>query len=248
MVEANTSLFSSCKINFSIYGNKNKTIYEDEDTSGIYKYISENNQYGFNHSLIKSINSHWSYGYEANMSSSTFSNIKRRLFLRTGVEYDIFPYKDVNNKHLTVSYTVDVSNNKYYDSTLYEKTKETLAGHGVEINLTLNQKWGSANIGASYHNYFNNWKYFNAGLNMFLSVRISGGLSFNIGAFGGLTRDQLYLVKGKASEQEILTRRRQLASGYNYYTSLGLSYRFGSKLSNFVNPRFEGGGGNYYFD
>lgn len=236
------------KINFSIYGNKNKTTYEDETTSGIYKYISENNQYGFDHSLIKSINSHWSYGYEANINSSTFSNIRRRLYLRTGVEYDIFPYKDVNNKYLTISYTVNVSNNKYYDSTLYDKTKETLAGHGVEINLTLNQKWGSANFGASYHNYFNNWKYYNAGLNMYFSVRISGGLSFNVGAFGGLTRDQLYLLKGEASEQEILTRRRQLASGYNYYTSFGLSYRFGSKLSNFVNPRFEGGGGNYYFD
>jgi hypothetical protein len=235
------------KINFSIYGNKNKTKYEDETTSGVYQYISENNQYGFNHSLIKSLNGHWSYGYEANISSSTFSNIRRKLFFRTGLEYDIFPYKDVNNKYLTISYTVDLSNNKYYDSTLYEKTKETLAGHGVEVNLSLNQKWGSANIGASYHNYFNNWKYFNAGLNMFLSVRISGGLSFNISMFGGLTRDQLYLIKGEASEQEILTRRRQLASGYNYYTSIGLSYRFGSKLSNFVNPRFEGGG-NYYFD
>ena len=84
---------------------------------------------------------------------------------------------------------------------------------------------------------------------LFRSVRISGGLSFNVGAFGGLTRDQLYLPKGGATEQEVLTRRRQLASGYNYYTSFGLSYRFGSKLSNFVNPRFEGGNsGIFFFD
>ena len=235
------------KLNFSVNGSKDKTTYEYETTTGLEKFTVDNNYYGINHSLIKSINSHWSYGYEANITSNTFSNIKRMLFFRTGFEYDIFPYKDVNNKFFTISYTVDVRHNKYYDSTLYEKTQESLGGHSVEVNLSFNQKWGNLNIGASYHNYFHNWKYFNMGLNMYTSVRISGGLSFNVGAFGGLTRDQIYLPKGGATEQEVLTRRRQLASGYNYYTSFGLSYRFGSKLSNFVNPRFEGGGG-YYFD
>jgi hypothetical protein len=236
------------KVNFGINGSKDKTTYEYETTTGTEKFTVDNDNYGLSHSIIKSINSHWSYGYEANLTSSTFSNNKRRLSLETGVEYDIFPYKDVNNKYFTISYTVDVRHNKYYDTTLYDKTKETLTGHSLRVNLTLNQKWGSVFMGANYHNYFNNWKYFNIGMDLFLNVRISGGLSFNIGAFGGLSRDQLYLPKGGATEQEVLTRRRQLASGYNYYTSFGLSYRFGSKLSNFVNPRFEGGGGNFYFD
>ena len=235
------------KVNFGINGSKNKTTYEYETTNGVEKFTVDNNNYGFNHSLVKSINGHWSYGYEVNLNSSTFSNNRRAASLRTGIEYDIFPYKDVNTKFFTVSYTVDVRNNKYYDTTLYNKIKETLFGHGLEMSLSFNQKWGSMNIGGSYHNYLHNWKYFNLGLNMFMSVRISGGLSFNVGAFGGLTRDQIYLPKGGATEQEVLTRRRQLASGYNYYTSFGLSYRFGSKLSNFVNPRFEGGSGSYYF-
>lgn len=233
------------KVEFSINGSKDKTTYEYETTNGVEKFTVDNNNYGLTHSLVKSLDGHWSYGYEANMSSSTFSNNRRRLFFRTGVEYDIFPYKDVNNKFFTFSYTVDVQNNKYYDTTLYEKTKETLTGHRLEMRLTLNQKWGSVFTGVSYHNYFHNWKYFNVGMDMFINVRISGGLSFNIGAFGGLTRDQLYLPKGVATEQEVLTRRRQLESGYSYYTSFGLSYRFGSKLSNFVNPRF---GNNYYYD
>jgi hypothetical protein len=233
------------KVEFSVNGSKDKTTYEYETTTGTEKFTVDNDNYGFNHFLIKSLNSHWSYGYEVNLNSSTFSNNKRRISLETGVEYDIFPYKDVNNKYLTISYTVDIRNNKYYDSTLYDKTKETLMGHNLRVNLTLNQKWGSVFMGANYHNFFNNWKYFNVGMDLFLNVRISGGLSFNIGAFGGLSRDQLYLPKGGATEQEVLTRRRQLASGYNYYTSFGLSYRFGSKLSNFVNPRF---GNNQYYD
>jgi hypothetical protein len=51
------------------------------------------------------------------------------------------------------------------------------------------------------------------------------------------------LVKGDISEQDVLTRKRQLASTYNYYTGFGLNFRFGSILNNFVNPRFEGYGG-----
>lgn len=81
-----------------------------------------------------------------------------------------------------------------------------------------------------------------------VNVIISGGLSFNVFMFGSYQRDQIYLSKGLASQQDVLTRQRQLATNYNYYTYFGLSYRFGSKVNNFVNPRFEGGnGGNFYF-
>jgi hypothetical protein len=75
-------------------------------------------------------------------------------------------------------------------------------------------------------------------MNLDMNVRISGGLSFNVYAYSELVRDQIYLPKGGATEQEILTRRRQLASSYNFYSGFGFNYRFGSKLNNFVNPRF----------
>jgi len=235
------------KVNFGIYASKNKTTYEYEVPTGYEKYTVDNNDYGINHYLVKSLTDHWSYGYEAALSSSTFSNNQRRLYFRTGIEYDIYPYKDVNTKFFTINYTLDIRKNKYYDTTIYGKSEEVLTGQGTEVNLSFNQKWGSANLGASYHNYFNNWNYYNIGIHTYVSVRISGGLSFNVSVYGELTRDQVYLPKGDATEQEVLTRKRQLASDYNYYTSFGFSYRFGSKLSNFVNPRFEGNSGGVYF-
>ena len=67
----------------------------------------------------------------------------------------------------------------------------------------------------------------------------TGGLSFNIYTSAELTRDQIFLPKEGATPQEVLTRRRQLASGYRFYTYFGINYRFGSKLNNFVNPRFD---------
>ncbi len=75
------------------------------------------------------------------------------------------------------------------------------------------------------------------------NVRIGGGLSFFVNLNASTVHNQLNLVRGNVTQQEVFTRQRQLASNYNYYTSFGLSFRFGSILNNFVNPRFDGYGG-----
>ena len=232
------------KVSFGFYASTNKSVFEYEDAGVRQKIINNNHNIDFSHSLIKSINDHWSYGYETNYNQSTFSNNKGRVYVRAAVEYDIFPYKEVNNRFFTISYGITARNNHYYDTTIYNKIRETLVGHRAEANLSLNQKWGTTSFGMNYQNYFHDWKLFNFGIFTSTDIRITGGLSFRIYFSGELTRDQVYLPKGGATEQEILTRRRQIASGYNYYTSFGLNYRFGSKLNNFVNPRFEGGNNN----
>ena len=227
------------KVGFEAYGNKNRDSYYLEDSAGKQKIVNKNEDYYFQHYLIKSISDHWSYGYQVELSRSSFSNNKGRLLFRTGFEYDIYPYKDVNTKFFTVSYTVDVRRNSYFDTTLYDKLKETLYGQSVEANLSFRQKWGTIEFGIDYHNYFHDWKYLNLGANGGVDIRITGGLSVNFYAYAELSRDQIYLPKEEADITEVLTRRRQIASGYNFYTSFGLNYRFGSKLNNFVNPRFD---------
>ena len=228
------------KIGFELNGGKNKSDFEYTDDMGnVTKFTNKNNNYQFSHYLVKSINQHWSWAYEANASRNTFSNNKFRGMLSAGVEYNIFPYKLVNTKSFTIAYTADVRRNNYIDTTLYDKTKETLAGHGLEAKLSVNQKWGSVSFGTEYHNYLHNWKFFSLEANTELDIRITGGLSFNIYASAQLTRDQIFLPKEGATPQEVLTRRRQLASGYSFFTYFGLNYRFGSKLNNFVNPRFD---------
>ncbi|UCE42062.1 MAG: hypothetical protein JSV17_03545 [Candidatus Aminicenantes bacterium] len=42
--------------------------------------------------------------------------------------------------------------------------------------------------------------------------------------------------------EEVLLRQKQLATGYTYSMSVGLSYTFGSLKSKVVNPRFGTGG------
>jgi hypothetical protein len=226
------------KTGIAVNWGKNKSTFEYEENGTIEKYVVNNHNWSINQYLVKSINTHWSGSYEIKYNQNTFSNNKGRVLLRAAVEYNIFPYAEVNTKSFTLSYGLTARRNYYYDTTIYDKTKETLYGHRATAYLSLNQKWGSSYAGITYHNYFNNWKFFNLGVEVYNSVRITGGLSFYIMAFGGLTRDQVFLVKGNTTPEEVLARRRQLASGYNYYTSIGINYRFGSKLNNVVNPRF----------
>ena len=225
------------KLVFELSGGKNKSIFQNDDSAG-QKEIVRNDNYDFSHYLIKSINDHWSWGYEAGLSRSTRSNNKRRTLLRTGVEYDIFPYKQVNTKYFTIAYILDVRRNIYIDTTAYDKTNETLFGHGIESNIAFNQKWGTIELGLEYHNYFHNWRLLNLEAFLQLEIRITGGLSFSVFTFGELLRDQIYLSKKETRFVDILTRRRELESGYRFGTHLGVNYRFGSKLNNFVNPRF----------
>jgi hypothetical protein len=234
-----TRITEEVKIGFELEGSKTKTQYEFEDSSGVIKIINKNDEFNLEHYYVKSINQHRSWAYQGEWFRNTFSNFKSGYILRTGIEYNIFPYKLVNTKKFTVAYILDGRKNFYIDTTLFEKKKETLYGHEVEAKLSVNQKWGRININMSYHNYFHNWKFFNLGLNTAFDIRITGGLSFFVFSGAQLVRDQLYLPKQGAKPEEVLTRRRQLASGYQFFTDFGFNYRFGSKLNNFVNPRFD---------
>jgi len=45
---------------------------------------------------------------------------------------------------------------------------------------------------------------------------------------------------GETSLDELLLKRKELATEYAYSISMGLNYTFGSVFSNVVNPRFGG--------
>lgn len=227
---------------FSSYIGKNRSLYKYDGG----KTLVDNHFWGFDHSFIKTLGSRSGAGYEVVYNQSTFSNNQGKLFVRAAFEYNFFPYSEVNNKLFTLSYGPYAQHNNYYDSTIFNKTDEMLFGHMVVASLSLNQKWGTVGIGVAYRNFLHDWQFYNVGANINTDVRITGGLSFYANFFGSIVHDQLYLPRGGASTEEVLTRRRQLASSYNLFVSFGLTFRFGSILNNFVNPRFSGPG-NWVF-
>jgi len=83
-----------------------------------------------------------------------------------------------------------------------------------------------------------------------VGVRITKGLELSIGGSFSIIHDQLNLIKGEASTEEILLRIKELETSFQYYMHVGLSYTFGAIYNNVVNPRFSGGGGGtviYYY-
>ncbi|MBN2632329.1 MAG: hypothetical protein JXR66_02160 [Bacteroidales bacterium] len=205
-------------------------------------YTSQNNSKSFSSLIVKSINEHWSYGGSFSVSSSSYNNSQFSTSLLPGIEYDIFPYSESTRRQLRLLYQAGYSYMNYIDTTIYDKTREHLWLHTFTAAYEVIQKWGSVDISMGYSNYFHDWSKNNLSLNGYINMRIAKGLSVNFGGGASLIHDQLGLVKGGATTEEVLLRRRELATQFQYFTHFGLTYTFGSIYNNVVNPRFGGSG------
>jgi hypothetical protein len=240
------------KIRFSVSENYNQSDYTVPvyDTSGtqIGDAIVRNITRGDDEStlLVRSLTPHWSVGARAYASSSTYLNEDRTLRVAPAVEYDVIPYTESTRRLLTFRYEVGPTAYWYTDTTIFNRVQETRFSQSLNVSLSIKQPWGSAGLALDGSNYL--YDFSKNRLTMFGNgeFRIYKGLSLSLFGSVGLIHDQLSIPKAGASEQEVLLRRRQLATSYQYFGYLSLSYTFGSKFANIVNPRFEGGGGSFF--
>ncbi len=216
------------------YSESNFTLDDDE------KFSSYSRSYGFDHLLVKSITEHWSAGEKASLSSSTYSNTKRALRFGPAIEYDVFPYSQSTRKLLTLQYSVGIASFLYHDTTIFEKLSEVRPNQSLIASISATQPWGSVAGFVEGSTYLDDLTKRHLQLFNQINARLFKGFSFNL--FGSVTllRDQLYLPKGGATEEEILLQRKALSTSYSYFAGIGLTYTFGSIFNNVVNPRFEG--------
>ena len=83
------------------------------------------------------------------------------------------------------------------------------------------------------------------------NVRIVRGLSLSFFGNASRVRDQVFLPRSDASDEEVLLRQRDLQTDFNYTLNdaekINLRFTFGSIFNNIVNPRFDGGGGQIFW-
>lgn len=230
---------SDWKLSFSLDFSNGK----DQFTIGERMISSENKSRTLDALVVKSLGEHWSIGGTSSLSSSTYSNLDKRFRFFPGLEFNVFPYSQSTRRMLKFTYYAGVAYHDYAQVTIYDKTHELLFGHNTEAVYRVVQKWGSINVGTYYRNYFHDWKLNNLSVSGSLDFRITKGLNFNFGGGYSIVHDQISLVKGGASAEEILLRRKELETQYSYFTHFGLSYTFGSIYNNVVNPRFKSSGG-----
>jgi len=230
------------KINLRSVMSRNEDKFIIDDTTTI---TGTNTSESFNALIVKSINDHWSFGGSARLGKSSYSNEKFTYAIMPGIEYDVFPYSESTRRQLRILYTAGFTYANYMDSTIYDKIRENLWQHSLSASYEVVQKWGSIDIGVEYSNYFHDWSKNNLSIFGYLDLRIAKGLSVTLVGSAAMVHDQLGLVKEDIPVDQILLQRKELATQFEYFTSFGFTYTFGSIYNNVVNPRFgnSGGGG-----
>jgi hypothetical protein len=188
--------------------------------------------------LVKSLGDHWAAAVRGRWASTTFLNQDRALRAAAGIEYSFFPYRESARRELTAQLTLGLSHFDYIDRTIYGKDAEAVGDAYFITRFNTRQPWGSSGVSFDTSTYLHDPERHRIAINGDIDVRLFKGFSLNMDGSASRIRDQLYLKAGEATDEEILLRRRQLATGYRYRFSVGFSYTFGSIFNNVVNTRF----------
>ena len=232
------------KLRFEVEGSRNASHFVFDDGS---TYDSKLTSSGTSALVVRSLGSHWSAGLNASGRRSDSQNMDLSVRAAPGLEYNVFPYTESTRRQLTLLYEMGINGFNYQDTTVYDRLSETLVDQSLTVSLVTKQPWGSTNLSLSGGNYLNDWSQNHVTLFGGANVRVIKGLEMNFFGSYGRVRDQLYLPKEGATDEEVLLRLKQLQTSYRYFVSAGLSYTFGSIFNNIVNPRFGGGGGTVFY-
>lgn len=212
----------------------NRENYWDNDQ----KIASSQNDKKLSGEFIKSLNNRWSLAFFSRYSSSTYMNIEHSAKADLGLEYNIFDWDESNSRVFTIGYQLGFRSYFYHQETIYDKMKETLPHQGVQVKLEMVQPWGNIESRLEYNSFLNDLSKNRLTLDADVSIRLTKKLSLFGNMQSELIHDQLYLVKGEASVEDILLKRRKLATTYELGGKLGIRFTFGSIFNNVVNERF----------
>lgn len=188
---------------------------------------------------LRSVTPRWSTGIAASAEVDEYRNQNLSAAVEAAVEWNYFPWTQATSRQLTFAAGLSTVHFDYRERTIYDRTEETRTLAKVQVASEVRQPWGSLYAGAIHTRYLHDFNIYSAEIFSFLNVRISRGLSLNIGGSASKVNDQLYLPAGGLSPGEILTRQRALRTAYRMDFSAGLSFTFGSIFNTFVNPRFD---------
>lgn len=201
-------------------------------------FINRSRNIFFRGQSVWSLGAHWSAGFVAWSDVSTFRNFRFSLQGGPSVEFNVYPYSESSRRALTIQYTVGVAYFDYDSVTVFGKESETLPKHVLEVGGGAQQPWGNVFVRVEASQFLNDPAKHRIELLGGFNLRLFRGLQLNL--FGSVARvkDQINLPAGELSPEEILLRRRQLGTEFEYRVNMGFNYTFGSIFNNIVNPRF----------
>lgn len=194
---------------------------------------------------VRSLARRWSAGARASASHSTFGNVDFTYGAGPTLEFSLFPYAESARRSWIVAWEVHAYRAEYAQETIYGKREETLGYHRAVTDLALLQPWGSTEFSVWASQYLHDGSKYSVTAMANAQLRLCRGLSLSLTGSWSRVHDQLALPRGDTSDEEILARRRELATAYRYAGQLGLTYTFGAAVNNVVNTRLEELYGNF---
>ncbi len=226
------------KMSFSLNTRYNETNIETSEGS----ISSITRSPGFRGIIVKSLGEHWSVGGYASARSSVYSNLNYSYGFAPALEFNVFPYSISTRKEFRFLYRLGYNNLHYNEETIFDKMNEALFSESLSSTLEIKEKWGSTSTTLRGSHFFHDFSKNKLEMSGNLNIRLFEGISIDISGSISRVHDQLSLPKKGATLEEVLLRRKQLASEWGVSTRIGLRYTFGSIYSNVVNPRFGSGG------
>jgi len=233
------------KINFRLSGRYNHDEFTLDEGE---VYVNKTHDYTANLLMVWSLGDHWSLGGRGNANRSTFLNRDLAVSAGPTVEFDIFPYSESTRRSITFRYSLELAAFNYELETVEGKTEEILPRHSLLIAAAIQQPWGEIFGSVEGIQYLHDPTTHRINTRLNIEYRLFRGLSLDIGGSFDRIKDQFYLPVEDLTDEEILLRRRQRETDYRYSLDVGLSFRFGSKFANIVNPRMQTRGRGRYGD
>ncbi|MDR9365111.1 MAG: hypothetical protein RI575_07220 [Balneolaceae bacterium] len=223
------------KLRFRPYFNYDYVEIEQEGEKNV---VSTVERHGIDSYAIKSIDRHWSVGLFATYLTRNDLNTRNRIEVNPGVEYSFLPYSVATRRAVTLRYLIGYTWYDYFDRTIFGKTEQHLLNHQLQGSVDIQQPWGSVAGGIVGSHYLHDIDLRRIEFFGSVSVRLVEGLSLRISSGLEMIQDQLTLRAGDTSIEDILLRRRELATDFEFSGSVAVTYTFGSDFANIVNTRF----------
>jgi len=195
--------------------------------------------------VVKSLGDHIGLGLGGSAVTSTFRNQQLALRVAPAIEYNFYSYAESTRRQFTVSYSVGVNRFDYEQLTIFDRASELLTSHSVIVVLDVNQPWGTSELAFETSQFLDSPSNYRSVFSGEIGIRLFRGFSLELEGEASLIRDQLFLPREDATNEEILIRRRQLATDYEAQFQIGITYSFGSIYNNVVNSRFAGSSGGF---
>ena len=193
--------------------------------------------------VVRSLTDHWSVGGNAGTGYSEFRNMQASGAVDLSAEYNFYRWSEATSRQLVALLSVGHRFYDYYQPTIFGETTENRPVARAILATESRQTWGNIDGALRYTRFLHNASTYSVSFSGRTNIRLTRGLSVELRGDAAKVNDQLFLARGDASDDEVLTRQRALATSFRLSGSIGLNFTFGSIYNSIVNPRLDELGG-----